>query len=174
MKKRFFLVIVLLAGFFASQYVDTPTKTPSTPQQPTTELYPVVHIVDGDTIIVSKNGVEEKVRLLGIDTPEVDISRGPAECFGKEATEKTTSLLSGQSVSLESDPTQAERDTYNRLLAYVSLTDGTLINKILVEGGYAKEYTFDEAYTYQADFEAAEKSAQTQKRGLWSTDNCPK
>lgn len=174
MKKRISLIIIVVIGFIITRFLDAPTE----PEPPTPEirgeLYTVTKIIDGDTITVQKDDTEEKVRLLGIDTPEVDESRGSVECFGKEASEKTSSLLSGQSVFLETDPTQTERDTYDRLVAYVYTADGTLINKILVEGGYATEFTYDIPYTYQADFKAAEKTARTEQRGLWSISTCPK
>jgi micrococcal nuclease len=173
MKRRFVFIIILVVGFIASRLVNAPT-TPETPSETqANELYPVIHITDGDTIIISKDGVDERIRLLGIDTPETNSTRGDVECYGKEASEKTTSLLNGQSVSIETDPTQAQRDRYGRTLAYVSLPDGTLINKILVEGGYAKEYTYDAPYVYQSDFRSAEKIAKDKKRGLWSLENCP-
>jgi micrococcal nuclease len=173
MKKRIVLVLIILIGAVVTHFVQAPVAPESKPEESIGELYPVTHIIDGDTIIVRMGGVDEKVRLLGIDTPEVDESRGPVECYGKEASEKTTSLLEGQSVYLETDPTQAKRDSYDRLLAYVYTSDSTLINKILVEGGYAREYTYDEPYLFQADFKAAEKSARTKEQGLWSGINCP-
>jgi micrococcal nuclease len=172
MKKGLVFAIILLIGIIISRFTHAPTTPPPGPAL-VSQLYPVTHIIDGDTITITKDGAEEKVRLLGIDSPEVDTSRGPVECFGQEASEKTASLLTGQSVSLEIDPTQAQRDKYGRLLAYVYTADGTLINKILVEGGYAKEYTYDTPYTYKADFKAAEKTAQAGGRGLWSTSTCP-
>jgi micrococcal nuclease len=174
MKKLLIFIIILIIGLAISKLTQAPT-TSQTPQAAEMgPLFAVTDIIDGDTITVNKNGKEEKVRFLGIDTPEVDETRGPVECFGKEASEKTASLLTGQSVYLEADPSQTERDKYDRLLAYVYTTDKTLINKILVEGGYAKEYTYDKPYTYQADFQAAERSARNASSGLWSTSNCPK
>ncbi|MEY2665776.1 MAG: hypothetical protein RLZZ480_881 [Candidatus Parcubacteria bacterium] len=172
MKKRFFLALIVVLGLAASSFIHAPTS-PEIPTPETIPLFAVVRIIDGDTIVVDKNGSEETVRLLGIDTPEVDPDRGGPECYGKEASEKTTNLLLGQSISLETDPTQDERDRYNRMLAYVSLSDGTLINKLLVEGGFAKEYTYDKPYTYQADFKAAEANAKKATRGLWSKETCP-
>jgi micrococcal nuclease len=173
MKKLTLLFVIIIVGLIATRFVDIPKEPVPTKTEAIGELYAVTHIIDGDTIIVDKDGKEEKVRLLGIDTPEVDETRGPVECFGKEASAKTDSLLAGQSVYLETDPSQAERDKYNRLLAYVYTQDGALVNKILVEGGYAREYTYDKPYTYQADFQVAEKSARDDKRGLWSKGNCP-
>lgn len=174
MKKRLILVIIIIAGFIISRFTQAPTVAPSPAAEEAGGQYEVTQIIDGDTIIVTRDGTEEKVRFLGIDTPEVDETRGPVECFGKEASIKTTSLLAGESVSLETDPTQAQRDKYGRLLAYVYTADGALVNKILVEGGYAREYTYDKPYTYQADFQAAEKTARAKESGLWSSSNCPK
>ncbi len=173
MKRRLGLIVIIVIGFVITRLVNTPTEPEPSNPEIAGELYLVTNVIDGDTITVNKNGSKETVRLLGIDTPEVDISRGPVECFGKEASEKTASLLAGQSVSLETDPTQAQRDTYNRLLAYVYTADGALVNKLLIESGFAREYTYDKPYTYRADFQAAEKSARTEERGIWSKDHCP-
>ena len=132
----------------------------------------VTRIVDGDTIIVEVNGVQEKIRLIGTDTPEVVDPRKPVQCFGKEASAFTKNLLAGGSVRLESDPTQGDRDKYGRLLRYVFLSDGTFVNKTLIAEGYAHEYTYRIPYRYQTDFKTAERSARENKKGLWVPGAC--
>lgn len=136
------------------------------------DLYTVERVSDGDTIIVSRDGVEEKVRLIGIDTPETQHPSQPIECFGKEATDRLTELVHDEQVHLQSDPTQADIDRYGRLLRYVYLPDGTHINHVLVREGYAFEYTFEsKPYELQADFLLAQREAQESRRGLWG-DQC--
>jgi len=132
----------------------------------------VARVVDGDTIEVSLNGVVEDVRLIGIDTPETVAPGSPVECFGPEASDQVMALLTGTTVYLEADASQDERDRYDRLLRYVWLPDGTLVNLQLVREGYAFEYTYDTPYRYQADFQRAQGDADTQDVGLWSPATC--
>lgn len=132
-----------------------------------TEYYSVVRIIDGDTIVVSINDKNETVRLLGIDTPEVVDPRKPIQCFGREASNKVKEILTGKNIRLESDTTQADRDKYKRLLRYIYLPDGANVNLLLINEGYAHEYTYDNPYRYQQEFRQAEKEARDAKKGLW-------
>lgn len=160
----------------------TKTKTPSTQlkTQPTTvqpsvsqyAYYSVVEVVDGDTIKINMNGEVETLRLIGMDTPETVDPRKTVQCFGKEASNKAKELLLGKKVRIEMDPTQGERDKYNRLLAYVYRDDGLFYNKYMIEQGYAHEYTYSTPYKYQVDFKVAQKLAQTAQLGLWSPTTC--
>ena len=136
------------------------------------EWLTVSRIVDGDTFVVIRNGSRETVRMIGIDTPEVAHPRKSVECFGREASERATALLSGARVRLELDPTQGERDRHGRILAYVFLRDGTLVNRLLVEEGYAREYTYRAPYAYQTNFRAMEARARFGEKGLWSSAFC--
>lgn len=132
----------------------------------------VVAVVDGDTLDVELAGTVERVRLIGVDTPETVKPNTPVECFGKEASAFTRQLLGGQTVYVEDDPSQDTRDRYGRLLAYVWLADGRLANLELVAGGYAYEYTYDQPYKYQQQFKQAQQDAQAAQRGLWSPATC--
>lgn len=134
--------------------------------------YQVVKVVDGDTIDVKLDGQTERIRLLGINTPEVVDSRKPVECFGREASDKAHELLDGREVELEADATQTDRDRYNRLLRYVRIKEGLFYNLEIIKLGYAYEYTYDLPYKHQADFKAAQQNAQTQKIGLWADGAC--
>lgn len=148
----------------------------STQEQNPTERetigYRVVKVVDGDTLDVDIDGKTERLRLIGIDTPETVDPRKSVQCFGVQASNKAKELLTGQYVQLESDESQGERDKYKRLLRYVILPDGTNFNKYMISEGYAHEYTYDEAYKYQADFKQAEIDARNANKGLWSPDTC--
>jgi micrococcal nuclease len=134
--------------------------------------YSVVAVVDGDTLDVSIDGKVERLRMIGINTPETVDPRKPVECFGKEASNKAKELLSDQVVRLEADPSQGERDKYSRLLRYVFLADGRSFNQLMISEGYAYEYTYDTAYEYQSEFKQAQKDAEAAKRGLWADNAC--
>ena len=132
-------------------------------------LHPVVKVTDGDTITVSVDGIEERVRLIGIDSPEL---HRPVECFGSQAADHLTELLTGASVQLIADPSQDDRDRYGRLLRYVELADGTDVNAELIRDGYAFEYTYDKPYRRQTVFRHQEAAARSAAAGLWSTATC--
>lgn len=136
--------------------------------------YPVAKVVDGDTIKVEIAQKTETIRMIGVDTPETVDPRKPVQCFGREAASKAKELMQGQAVRLEADPTQHNKDKYSRLLRYVYLKDGTLVNKKLIEEGYGFEYTYEVPYKYQLEFKAAEKAARENKRGLWADGACQK
>lgn len=177
MKRNTLILLIILVGlglhttFFEK---DAPVREESGKVKNLEDsLYKVIGVTDGDTATIAVHGVNEKVRFIGIDTPEVDASRGAVECYGKEASDKTKELLTGAQVRIEIDPTQGERDTYGRLLAYVFLEDGTNVNQLLLKEGFAKEYTYNKVYKYQDEFRQAEAEARIAERGLWSNTNCP-
>lgn len=160
-------VILLVVFFIANLF-------PSSPARPKSGFYKVIKIVDGDTIKVNIDGKNENVRLIGINSPEVNDPRKPVECFGKEASNKAKEILTDKSVKLENDPTQGDRDKYKRLLRYVFLEDGTSFNKLMIEEGYAYEYTYNIPYKYKEEFKKAQKQAEDNKKGLWADNVCNK
>lgn len=128
----------------------------------------VVRVVDGDTIVVRLAGIEESVRLLGIDTPESVDPRSPVECFGKEASAQTASLLPpGTEVRLVRDV--EARDRYARLLAYVyRADDGAFVNLQLVQDGYAGVLNYPPNVAHADELAAAAAHARHEARGMWS------
>ncbi|MEX0924421.1 MAG: thermonuclease family protein [Candidatus Paceibacterota bacterium] len=136
------------------------------------EPYEVVDVVDGDTVKLSIDDEVETIRLIGIDTPETVHPSEPVECFGKEASNKAKELLSGKTVVLEADESQGTRDAYGRLLGYVILPGGRNFNKLMIEQGYAYEYTYSTPYKYQDAFKTAEQNARTSEVGLWADGAC--
>lgn len=136
-------------------------------------LFKVSRVVDGDTLDIDMDGKIERIRLIGMDTPETVDPRKVVQCFGKEASDKAKEMLSGKMVSIEADNSQGERDSYKRLLRYVYLEDGTFFNKYMIAEGYAHEYTYQSnPYKYQTEFKEAEKQAREATKGLWSPESC--
>jgi len=136
------------------------------------QYYLVTKVVDGDTIDVLVGTTTERIRLIGINTPEVVDPRKPVECFGREASAKAHELLENQKVYLEMDETQDNRDKYGRLLRYVFRADGLFYNLEIIKQGYAYEYTYFIPYKYQAEFKAAQTYARENKFGLWADNAC--
>ena len=128
----------------------------------------VERVVDGDTIIVHVGGRRERVRFIGIDTPESVKPNTPVQCFAIEASNRTKSLLpAGTPVRLVGDVEQ--RDKYKRLLAYVyRAKDNLFVNLSLVRDGYAQPYTFPPNVAHTNEFVAAAADARQAGRGLWS------
>lgn len=133
-----------------------------------TKLYKVTKVIDGDTIEVELDAKTEKVRLIGIDTPESVHPEKPVECFAIEASNRLKELIENKEVLLVSDDSQANEDKYGRLLRYVSLPNGDFINFIMIRQGFAHEYTYNNnLYEYQNEFKEAEKFAKDNNYGLW-------
>lgn len=132
----------------------------------------VLRVVDGDTIEVELNNKKETVRLIGIDAPESVDPEKTTQCFGKEASVKAKEILDGKIITLESDPTQENRDKYGRLLRYVFL-DSLNFNKFMISEGYAYEYThLNNSYKYMDEFKNVQKQAREKKKGFWADDTC--
>ena len=161
-------IVVVLTGMVLAIPAQAYPAMPPGVQGPFT----VIKVVDGDTIWVD-NGGRMKIRMIGLDTPEMVDPRKPVQCFGREASAQAKTILGGQSVYLENDPSQDTIDKYGRTLAYVWTASGRMFNLDMIADGYAFEYTYDLPYRYQADFKTAEGDARTQSRGLWSPDACP-
>ena len=128
--------------------------------------YQIDHFIDGDTIAVNMDGHIESIRLLGVDTPETVKPNVPTQCFGPEASDFMRRAIGGQPVRLVADPGGDNRDQYNRLIRYVYLPDGQLLNEELVSEGYGFAYvTFP--FSKHDEFAQAQDSARAAERGLW-------
>lgn len=124
----------------------------------------VATVVDGDTLIVHlASGKRERVRLIGVDTPE------SGNCFAATATARARALAQGKQVVLIGDPTQATRDRYRRLLAYVWLPRGKDLGYHLVAGGFAKVYVFSRPFQRLHVYRRAQSTAIQRGRGLWQS-----
>lgn len=124
----------------------------------------LTRVVDGDTIIVEE---EERVRFIGIDTPESKDARKPLQKGALQASQKTKDFLSpGEEVCLIYDPQGDQRDTYDRLLAYVFTSEGQDVNAELLLSGVARGY-FYFPFSRRLEFEAYQQKARDAKVGLW-------
>lgn len=153
----FFSILFLLTGCFSGSI--------STDENINLLETEVIRVIDGDTFVANINGVEEKVRLLLIDTPEVVHPSKPVEPFGPEASQFTKELIEGKKVYLEFDI--QERDKYGRILAYVYLLDGRMLNELLLEKGLAQVVVYQPNVKYVDEFREIQKEAQKNKVGLW-------
>ncbi|MFQ5840903.1 MAG: thermonuclease family protein [Thermodesulfobacteriota bacterium] len=124
-------------------------------------VFHVTRVIDGDTLLLS-NG--ERVRLIGVDTPELHHPLKPVQYFAKEASEFTRKMVKGKGVRLEYD--WQNRDRYGRLLAYVYLEDGTFLNAEIIKQGYGFAYT-KYPFRYTEEFRKYEREARENGRGLW-------
>ena len=126
----------------------------------------VTRVVDGDTLIVELEGREARVRLIGVDTPETVHPQKPVEHFGKEASAFTKRMADGKAVRLKTDDQVGDRDRYGRLLRYVYLPDGQLLNAEIIAQGYGFAYTRF-PISKMEEFRALEREARKKGRGLW-------
>jgi len=136
----------------------TPTPEVITTDKQTVK---VIRVIDGDTIEIEDG---QKVRYIGIDTPETVDPRKSVECFGQEASDKNKELVEGKEVELEKDV--SETDKYGRLLRYIWIGD-LLINEFLVQEGYAQSSSYPPDVKYQGRFDEAERKAREEGKGLW-------
>lgn len=167
------IAVVVLFGYFAFVYI-YPKLTEHQSKQKETFL--VKRVIDGDTFELES---KERVRMLGIDTPEkyesskLDKDAGRSgqdkktlQKLGDLASQYTKKLIEGKRVQLVPEPNYEDKDVYGRLLRYVYLEDGTFINRKIVEDGYA--YAYRKYKISQLDeFIRCENDARANKRGLW-------
>ena len=157
-------IFLLLLGSFVLGRISKESKSP-VPTSSVSGTFRVTRVVDGDTIEIEGG---DKVRYIGIDTPETVDPRKPIQCFGIEASKKNKELVEGKTVRLEKDIT--DRDKYSRLLRYVWVGD-LFVNLELVKQGFASSYSYPPDVKYQKEFLAAETEAREAQRGLWKA--CP-
>ena len=129
----------------------------------------VQRVVDGDTLLL---GTGERVRLIGVDTPETKHPNKPVEYFSKEASAFTQRLAEGKRVKLDYDQANnhlGHKDQYGRTLAYIFLEDGTLLNAEIIRQGYGHAFT-RYPFSRMEEFRRLERAAREQRRGLWASD----
>ncbi len=158
-----FISLIAIGIYFAFKLAHAESKLSS--NQP--GLYKVAQFDDGDTIVVEMNGTRETVRFIGVDTPETHKPNTPVQCYGPEASSYTKQLIGSQKVRLQADPLDTNRDRYGRLLRYIYLPDGTLVEQKLISEGYGFAYTYF-PFEKATEFSAYEQQAKAANKGLWS------
>lgn len=170
-KKNTSLVSIIIFGaFLLAQHYGwlQPATEQAAESQP--GLYAVTRFVDGDTLTIDMNGKSEKVRMIGIDTPETHKPNSPVQCYGPAASAYTKELIGDQKVRLEADPKNTNRDRYDRLLRYVYLPDDRMVAEELIKNGYGFAYT-QFPFSKKDEFITAEKQAEDANKGLWGNCN---
>ncbi|QII10011.1 thermonuclease [Candidatus Kuenenia stuttgartiensis] len=139
----------------------------------------IVRIIDGDTLKINYKGNEESVRLIGVDTPESKANKKAQKdaertgqdistitAMGKASANFTRGLAKpGDAVRVEFDV--QPKDKYGRLLAYIYLANGKMLNEELVKAGYATIMTYPPNVKYQERFLKAYREARESRKGLW-------
>ena len=126
----------------------------------------VVRVIDGDTIGVRIGDRTERVRYIGVDTPESVKPGTPVQCYAKRASAANAALVAGRRVRLVGDV--EHRDRYGRLLAYVYREDdGAFVNALLVRDGYARTLTIAPNVAHAAEFARLATTARRDGKGLW-------
>ena len=190
--KFLFVTLNAIAVFFITSLVQSPvfkqvqtgnqvaqdistSPTPAVAGESTDskDTFLVTKVIDGDTIEL-ENG--QKVRYIGIDTPETVDPRRKVECFGKEASDKNKELVLNKRVQLVKDV--SETDKYGRLLRYVYVNDPSIdsgqvifVNNTLVREGFANASTYPPDVKFALQFKKAEEEARAQGKGLWGSCN---
>lgn len=131
----------------------------------------VQRVSDGDTFVATVKGRRERIRVIGVDTPESVSPNQPDEPYGEEASDFAKHFLDGETVRLAGDA--EPRDRYGRMLAYVWLEDGTFWNALLVAEGYAQQLTVPPNVTYERLFRRLVGEARREDRGLWAQEPQP-
>jgi micrococcal nuclease len=161
MRRRTFLPLALLALALAGCGASAPA--PRAGQA----VGQVARVVDGDTVQVRLDGRRERVRYIGVDTPESVKPGSPVQCFAKRASAFNSHLVAGERVRLVTDAER--RDRYGRLLAYVyRVRDGLFVNAELVRRGYARTLTISPNVAHAAELRRLAAAARRTGRGLWS------
>lgn len=155
-------IILAILAIFIGFYVITDAQV--------AEKWTVIRVIDGDTIKAKNGNTTETIRIIGINSAELDDKRPLVKCFAEQAKKVAIEKLDGKAITLQEDKTQADRDRYQRLLRHVFI-NGENFGLWMIENGYANEYTYSKPYKYQKDFKDAENKASQSKKGLWG-DTC--
>ena len=160
------LLLVVLAAAYGSTQTGGSGRPPARRAGAAPSAAPVIRVVDGDTIVVGLHGGQERVRLIGIDTPESVKPGTPVQCYAKAASRETHALLDGRTVRLV--PDVEARDRYGRMLAYVyRRPDGLFVNAELARRGFARQLTIPPNVRFADRFGALVAQARRAGKGLW-------
>jgi micrococcal nuclease len=162
-KKLISLVVIGVAGYIAAAGAPFPVADASTAAPAWFNVQgKVTRVVDGDTIHVRVNQKTERVRFIGIDSPEA------GGCYSGEAKTALRRLVLGKRVKIVGDRTQARRDIYKRLLAYVALPTGVDVGRLMLQRGLAEVFETRPAFARRTSYLAASSAARGSSAGMWS------
>jgi micrococcal nuclease len=164
--RKLLFVLLAVAGFGTAVAVAHPASDTSVGSGFTIRAK-VTRIVDGDTLQARYRGRSDRVRLIGIDTPEA------GKCYAAQATAAARKLASARIVHLVGDPSQARRDRYGRLLAYVLLPNRHDLGRDLIRLGAGYVYVFDRTFSKLGTYRAAEAAARDASVGVWISCKSP-
>lgn len=161
------LTVLILSGFIWLLYIFIifPLLFPKTK---------IVHVIDADSLIVLDNGILHKVQLIGVDAPEV-MQDGNSQCYAMEAKNVVVNhyLYGSSHITLQADDSLGDKDVHGRLLRYVTLENGMILNELLLKDGLAKEFHLPETvYKKYKDFKTLEEEARRIDAGVWSIEGC--
>lgn len=165
--RRLVLSIILTLLLVALGYYSNQSQ-PKTALNIPAGSYRVVEFADGDTIVIDMDGRNERVRIIGVDTPETHDPRKPVECFGQAASDFTKNLIGSQPVRLEADSLSTNRDRYDRLLRHVYTSDNKLVSAEIIKEGFGFAY-LSFPFGKLDEFRTYEQQARQQGKGLWSS-----
>jgi micrococcal nuclease len=154
---RWFFCLALLASGFGL-LAGCETKAPAPPQEAL-----VAQVIDGDTLVLAESG--QRVRLLGIDAPEMGKAGKPPEFMAHESKAFLAEMAQGKKLRLEYD--RVRYDHYGRLLAYLFLSPGVMVNAELVRRGLAHVYCIPPNFRYREALLTAQREALEARRGVW-------
>lgn len=164
-----YVVVFVTACSAGNNFVKPAEYVPSFSEAEKEDLcgpYVVNRVVDGDTIIINIDGKNERVRFIGVNTPESVSPNEELNCEnGKRASAFTKSLLNKKQVYLEYDV--ETHDKYNRILAYVYTTEGTMVNALLLQEGMAETMKIKPNVKYAEYFNKLEDEAKESEKGFW-------
>lgn len=165
-------ILIIIANYALPKTINIPIDLLLSPTPITinSSIVKVTKVIDGDTIEIETG---QKIRYIGIDTPELHHPYKPVQCFATEAMEKNKELVEGKTVRLEKDI--SETDKYGRFLRYVfidnpqSTSAAVFVNLYLVKEGFAVAATFPPDVAYAERFRETQRKAMEQNKGLWKT-----
>ncbi len=154
--------------------LDRPGSPPASGQPSPGVRATVITVVDGDTIHALVGGIDERIRIIGLDSPESRQPGTQVECLAEEATDAAKALLApGDEILLQEDPTQDLRDRFDRLLAHVILANGDLFAERMIEQGWAVHFVYRGTASIYADrLGAAQERAMATGAGVWAASTC--
>lgn len=157
--------MVLIGGCAGGSAVDRGGKPDAGGAVTEQGRYRVNRVVDGDTLVLAYRG-KTRVRIIGIDTPEIAHPQGRAECGGQQASMAARQLLQGASVEIAFNPRGDKWDQYDRLLAYITLPDGSDFGEVMLRRGHADLF-YAQEHPREDRYRSAKTAAKDAGRGLW-------